>query len=600
MANVAETYTPNTAQELKEALEKCLKERKVPVFLSRKNVNEKSLIDDEKLKDIDVALIDVENLKKKEDMDVSPTQTESVDLTPLEDKMDKLQKLVGATPVFRIEAFQNWAATKKSLVISCNPKTKEEISSVIKAAAKEKVGVRCAGQRHSWAPVFPDDNQVCINVEDMKSDYAYGSKIRFADKEKREVDVLTGVTTGDLKKFQLKNKVNLNTNVIIDAVQMVSAVVTGCHGVGKNSRCLSDYVVRMRIIDSEGGEPRTYRLTDDTRLFRAMSAGFGCFGVVYDVTLKMEKEMIVETGNSYETLDKVFTAEKLKSIVEENWAVQIFWFPFNSFSFGKYDVNEDDVWVRTFNEKDPEGEDLKDKLYYIKKAVSDYRTEEALRIVSPYLTKWPELVPIFQKSSFSAIKHLFYPEGKIFQELPNAVHFRKYVDKAEVYDLEFVFDYKGDFDKVLDIINDVVDSVQNYYDKNQFPLNVTLEMRFMTCSDAYLGTGVIGNPDYGGSGHVVCIEILSLKGTTDWPEFSKVVGEKWMNNKDIQGVPNLAKQYDHIPGIFDDIKHKMECQIDSFKTQLNKSGADPSGMFLNQGMRNLLGLDKSNNQDCDP
>lgn len=40
---------------------------------------------------------------------------------------------------------------------------------------------------------------------------------------------MTGVTTGDCKKFQLKNKLHIPANVILDVVQMVSVVATGCH-----------------------------------------------------------------------------------------------------------------------------------------------------------------------------------------------------------------------------------------------------------------------------------------------------------------------------------------------------------------------------------
>lgn len=47
--------------------------------------------------------------------------------------------------------------------------------------------------------------------------------------DKRTVDVMTGVTTGDLKTFQLKQKLSLNANVILDLVQVVSVAQTGCH-----------------------------------------------------------------------------------------------------------------------------------------------------------------------------------------------------------------------------------------------------------------------------------------------------------------------------------------------------------------------------------
>lgn len=92
-----------------------------------------------------------------------------------------LQERVGSKPKFFFEKFQNWAENQRSFVISCYPETKDEMSRVIKAAAAESVGIRCAGARHSWAPVFSDTCQVCVNIKNLKSDYSSLTKIRIAD-----------------------------------------------------------------------------------------------------------------------------------------------------------------------------------------------------------------------------------------------------------------------------------------------------------------------------------------------------------------------------------------------------------------------------------
>lgn len=70
-------------------------------------------------------------------------------------------------------------------------------------------------------------------------------------------------------------------------------------------------------------------------------------------------------------------------------------------------------------------------------------------------------------------------------------------------------------------------------------------------SDAYLGSGVLGNPATGGSGHVICIEIISSPGSKEWDRFSKDVGQEWMS---LGGVPHLAKHWDHLPGIYEHIQ----------------------------------------------
>lgn len=152
--------------------------------------------------------------------------------------------------------------------------------------------------------------------------------------------------------------------------------------------------------------------------------------------------------------------------------------------------------------------------------------------------------------------------------------------------MEFVFDYEGDYSKLMEIIQVVVKHVEQFNVKGQYPLNLSLEMRFMTYSDAYLGTGNIANPEYGGSGHVVCIEVLSLKGTKNWAEFSSAIGKEWM---ELGGVPHMAKQYDHLPNIFEHIRQKMKPQLAAFTKQLENSKVDPAGIFLNKGMRKLLG-----------
>lgn len=279
-------HLPENQQQLIDSIQKCMQNGTMPILQAGTQVRGHSLLDAEGLKGKQVALINIENIKELSfpgDVPILKAIKE-----PPHPIIKQLQNRVGNKPEFFAEKFQNWAGNKTSSVISCFPKTKEEMSKVIKAAAAEKIVIRCAGARHSWAPVFADTRQVCVNTKNLKSDYPNKSNIR-ADLDKRTVDVMTGVTTGDLKTFQLEQKLSLNANVILDLVQVVSVAQTGCHGVGKDVHCVSDYLVKMRIFDANG-ELRTYSADGDggdVELFRAVSAGFGCFGVVYDVTIQV-------------------------------------------------------------------------------------------------------------------------------------------------------------------------------------------------------------------------------------------------------------------------------------------------------------------------
>lgn len=137
----------------------------------------------------------------------------------------------------------------------------------------------------------------------------------------------------------------------------------------------------------------------------------------------MDPEIIVETKTEYLDMNATFNSEeKLKCIIEKNWAAQIFWFPFNSFSC---DLEDDKIWLRIFNKHSLEGTDqLENDEFYKTKAVYDLISQLALKIVSSYITNDESIVPSFQWLSFKTITEILYPAGSIYQELPHAIHFR--------------------------------------------------------------------------------------------------------------------------------------------------------------------------------
>ena len=179
----------------------------------------------------------------------------------------------------------------------------------------------------------------------------------------------------------------------------------------------------MRIFDSSG-ELRTYT-SDDKEMFNAVNANFGCFGVIFDMTIQLVPEVIARTENRYYDLDNLFfNAENMKNLVEENWSVEIFWFPYNSLSLFDYEPKNDDVWVRVINKETRKDVDLVDVSYYTWKNMKDSLTQESLEAISPVIVANPSLTPYYSWTAFKALKHVIYPSGTIYQELPYAVHFR--------------------------------------------------------------------------------------------------------------------------------------------------------------------------------
>lgn len=141
----------------------------------------------------------------------------------------------------------------------------------------------------------------------------------------------------------------------------------------------------------------------------------------YALYLQMDPEVIVKTGTSYLSMEDVFYSEnKLQEIIENNWAVEIFWFPFNSLPA---DLSNDEIWLRTFN-KHQGTEKAKGHWFYKIKDIYDLISQKALRTVSQFLRDSDSCAPLIQWVSFQTLKHILYPSGYIYQELPNAIHFR--------------------------------------------------------------------------------------------------------------------------------------------------------------------------------
>lgn len=140
--------------------------------------------------------------------------------------------------------------------------------------------------------------------------------------------------------------------------------------------------------------------------------------------LQMEPEILVETQNLYCNLNDVFyNAEKMKSLAEENWSTQIFWFPYNSVSLIDYEPKHDDLWIRLIN-KAPAGVDCEDWDFYLWRKSKDKVSQESLAAVSPFLAENPELTPYLSWASFKSLKYVLYPSGTMYQELPHAIHYR--------------------------------------------------------------------------------------------------------------------------------------------------------------------------------
>lgn len=145
------------------------------------------------------------------------------------------------------------------------------------------------------------------------------------------------------------------------------------------------------------------------------------------MTLQLKPQSIVKVDNQYRKLGNLFSSDKnIEDLFEKNWSVEMFWFPFNSYSCDEvYDPKNDEVWLRVIN-KVQVGENvkLKQEDYYNLKEKEDKISQEALLMATPILTDCPIFTPHITWLSLDILKKMINPTGPIYQQLPHAVHFR--------------------------------------------------------------------------------------------------------------------------------------------------------------------------------
>ena len=271
-----------------------------------------------------------------------------------------------------------------------------------------------------------------------------------------------------------------------------------------------------------------------------------------DITLKVEPMVIVKVENDFSlTVQDVFYApEKLKKLHDENWSLEIFWFPFNSMENWEammlgvkswickprtqfisvppqelrcwprwWDPRADKLWIRKINIVDVPEEACRTPTDYQFAAANDLAATTFGRHLSKFLNDYPGCVPSFMKVGFEMVQR--FNKDTTYETINKAIHYHSFLEVFPVVDMEFAFNAPTKTNEAFTVqaqaMQKVVEAVkaQRYCLKPQFPLSVAMEMRWMASSDALLCPArVVSNPAVGGSGESTTIMITTARMTT--------------------------------------------------------------------------------------
>jgi hypothetical protein len=175
-------------------------------------------------------------------------------------------------------------------------------------------------------------------------------------------------------------------------------------------------------------------------------------------------------------------------------------------------------------------------------------------------------------------------EGLTFGErvltLPDAVHYRRWIELVRCGCIEVGFKVDDDFGSFQEAFQVAQRLCEAYARRGLFPLNLTLNVRFIGPSSALL------SPAYG-AGLTCYIEALCVDRSAGWTEFSAELCGEWLK---IPGaLPHWAKEFEHVPGVYPLSQEHLGDRRRRFLDAWIESRVDPRRMFVNPLIASLLG-----------
>jgi hypothetical protein len=448
----------------------------------------------------------------------------------------------------------NWArlASCRAQFV-CVPQTVADLIEAAREARARGQRVRLVASGFSWSSLVPSEDTLifCERLDRMDVDVS--------DPARPAVWAEAGVTNRQLNRELERFGLCMPWNVVLENVRVAGIVSTGTHGTGRTTATVGDLVDAFEVVDSHG---RLRVLSEETVGAEIMSAarlGLGLFGVIARVRLRVVPMYRVRQTDQRLPVRTVLG--RLSELIVAHDSVELYWFPFNQ-----------DLWMRTIDRVDAprtfQGHGLGFKALNF--------LQNAWLVVSSKLVMAfaPGLTPALLRFAMRML-----PFRARILNLPESHHYHRWIEMMPCGCLEVGF--KADTDganirRAWEVTERLVDE---YASRGLYPLNLTLNVRFVGSSGALL------TPAYGG-GLTCYVEIMWMGRPTAWAEFSSELCREWL--KVPGALPHWSKEFEHVQGVVPILRAGLGERRARFLAALAQSGVDPERGFFNALLRRVL------------
>jgi hypothetical protein len=448
----------------------------------------------------------------------------------------------------------NWAGTASCCAEYASvPQTIEDLTDAVREARARGQRVRVVASGFSWTSLVPSD-ETLIFCERLD-----GVIVDTSDPAHPSVWAEAGVTNRRLNRELARFGLCMPWNVVLETVRVAGIVTAGTHGTGKKTATVGDLVLAIEVVDSEG---RLRVLSEETVGSEVMSAArlsLGLFGVIARVRLRVVPIHRVRQTDS--RLPSRVVLDQLGELIGAHDSVELYWFPFNR-----------DVWMRTVDRTEEPRTSHGHGFWF---RTLNLLQNAWLVVLSSLVIRFaPSLTPALLRAGIRML-----PFRTRVLDLPDSHHYHHWIEMMPCGCLEVGFKADADGANVRRAWEVTERLVEEYAARGLYPLNLSLNMRFIGSSGALL------TPAYG-EGLTCYIEIMWRGRPRGWVEFTSELCRAWL---EVPGaLPHWSKEFEHVAGVVPIMRASLGDRLARFLAALESSGVDPERRFFNPFLRRLL------------
>ncbi|MEM7367541.1 MAG: FAD-binding protein [Bacteroidota bacterium] len=434
------------------------------------------------------------------------------------------------------------------------PTSASDLQEIVCLARETGKQVRVVGQGHAWSELVPTHDML-VFIEQLNE-----VSMDLSDPDNPLVIVEAGADVRQVNNVLEQYGYALPTNVVMEHGSWGGLLATGSHGSGWNNQSLSDSIQWMEIVDGIGRLRRFETGIESEEVMNASRLHLGMFGITYRVALRVEKSWRVYEHDCEIPLEAAI--DHMKGLVTDHESVEFHWWAFT-----------DKVWMKSWDRTELP---ITDKPRVSKwQRIWSYVISQLQGVIFFILHRFPVITPILCRCAY----WLAPTRGRKVVEIVEAIHAWRAIEGLQTGCMEFAFKIDEEFEEVKKAFRIVLDKVDAYAAQGKFPMNMSMNLRFIAQSDCLLSPAQ-------GPGHTCYIEILGNSDRELWKSFSAEVALEWLK---LPGAkPHWGKEFQHVPGIISYLKDVSKEQVSTFTSIKKNLGMDPDGIFMNPLLNQLF------------